>query len=90
MKDFLMGWTYKKELAANVLIYTAIGVAGNLLFNKNKIRQFESTCFLENPIEAVREMPKKQKIFNCALFGTFALDTTASLLFLKYIKSKLA
>ena len=70
MKNFIRNWDLKKHIAAETMFYTSIALVGNALLGSSEKRIDRKSC----PVEACRNMPKKQKIFNCALLGCFAVD----------------
>ena len=85
MKDFLLNWNYKKQIIAEAMCYSCMAMVGNAWLGKKPSEKEKTLC----PAKIYRQMPLKQKCFNCALLGCFAIDMTASYFLLRYFKRKL-
>lgn len=84
MKNFILNWNFKKQLAAEIMTYGCLGMIGNAWLAKRSIGQ-EKTI---NPVKMIEEMPKRQKCFNGILLTCFVADVTASFFLLRYLKNK--
>ncbi len=82
MKNFIKNWTYQKHIVAETLCYASIALVGNAFFSRIPVKSEKSCC----PAEAFKNMPKKQKTFNCMLISCMVVDYTASYFILKGLK----
>ncbi|MGI6728011.1 MAG: hypothetical protein ACOX4P_05570 [Anaerovoracaceae bacterium] len=85
MKNFLLNWNYKKQLAAEVMGYGCIAMIGNAWLGKKSTEKEKTLC----PQKAIKQMPKKQKCFNGLLISCFITDVTASYFLLRYLQNKI-
>lgn len=86
MKQFLLNWTYKKQLIAEILLYGSIAVVGNSFFGKGQSEGKKSI----HPLTVYKQMGKGQKILNAAIGGCFLLDMSVGYLLLNSLKKKLS
>jgi len=82
MKTFIRNWTFKKHVAAEMLCYASIAMIGNSFFKKGPVKSDKRCC----PMEVYKNMPKKQKAFNCTLISCMIVDLTANYFLLKGLK----
>ncbi len=82
MKNFIKNWDLKKHIAAETMFYASMALVGNALLASGEKDDSKGFC----PVETCRNMPKKQKIFNCALLSCFAVDLVGGYCLLKGLK----
>lgn len=82
MKTFIKNWNFKKHIVAESMFYTSVAIIGNAFFKKPEKKDDVRDC----PIVTCKNMPKKQKIFNCSLLSCFAVDLVAGYCLLKGLK----
>lgn len=82
MKTFVKNWNFKKHIAAESMFYASVALIGNAFFKKPEKIEGVRDC----PLLACKNMPKKQKIFNCSLLSCFAIDLLAGYCLLKGLK----
>lgn len=84
MRKFLENWNYKKHAVAVSSFYLGIALIGNSFLGK-KIPKDEKSL---NPINACRQMTKKQWVFNGIITGLYSIDMSLTYCIINHFKKQ--
>jgi hypothetical protein len=83
MKELFKNWNYAKHACTVTTIYVTASIVGNLLMGTpKKMKNVE--C--ESVSKCVKQLSKKEKIFNIAVAGCYVVDMTAGYGFVKLLQ----
>ncbi|MBK5246609.1 MAG: hypothetical protein JJE49_04975 [Peptostreptococcaceae bacterium] len=85
MKELFKNWNYAKHACAVTTIYVTASIAGNLLMGTSK-KLKKADCRAVS--KCVKQLSKKEKIFNIAVVGCYIFDMTATYGAIKLIQRK--
>jgi len=85
MKELFKNWNYAKHACTVTTIYVAASIVGNLLMGTPKKMKNVECCSVS---KCVRQLSKKEKIFNAVVAGCYVFDMTATYGIIKLLQRK--
>ena len=86
MKELLRNWNYAKHACVVTTVYLMASIVGNLLLGTpKKMKNAERGSVYK----CVKQLSRKQKIFNAAVTGCYLFDMTASYGIIKLLQKKI-
>jgi len=85
MKELFKNWNYAKHACAVTTFYVTASIVGNLLMGTpEKLKNAECGSVSK----CVKQLSKKEKIFNAAVAGCYLFDMTATYGIIKLCQKK--